>query len=420
MPKQHPALLLIPILLLRLLPGSAQQAKPSPPPKPKPHLFLTTARTQLVLGKIPFRNVGVNIPNLFERFLHGEDASAITSLTNAKDAGVRCVRCFGTTWGSADFGLFQTDPTRWFAAYDRMLAAADKANIAVIPSLLFNIQMLPEYVRKTSGKDEQVVDYLTPGSASNALAVAYVTAVVSRYKNDTRILFWEIGNEYNLEADLSAQLKPRLANQIPSSDQVQAFLTQMATLIKKLDKNHLVTSGNADMRPAAWHLRQTRLAHRNDSDPNNYPMDWTKDSFTQYVEMLRFFNPPPLDIVSVHQYPPGSETPFWLVENDDYALAIPWTQSACERIGKPLFVGEVGQKIYLDGKEQPALWLKDFLRRMTFDAPPLSAIWAWEYDMDNPAQSPYALAKSRTPTLLEILANTNQAIALRLSQNLYR
>jgi hypothetical protein len=381
------------------------------------HLF----RGRLNRNLIRYRNIGANIPDLFERFLRGDDAGAIATLTRARDAGVRFVRCFGTTWGPENFGLFEADRARWFGAFDRMLAAADAASIAVVPSLLFNIRMLPDYVRQKTGKVEGVTDYLTPGSASNSLAVTYVTEVVSRYRNDPRVLLWEIGNEYNLEADLSAQWKQRPASDIPNSDQVQAFLIQIAKLIKGLDRRHLVTSGNSDMRPYAWHIRQAMLAHRKDANPTDYPMDWMKDSYDQYKQMLAFFNPPPLDIISVHQYPPGKDTPFWLMENDDYAFVLPWTRRASDILGKPLFVGEFAQKTYVDGKEQETPWLLDFLKRLVGSsassfsgAAPLAAVWSWEFDPENPDQSPYSLSPERTPAAIRAIAQANAAIRIAI------
>jgi hypothetical protein len=390
--------------------GSAQAQQPPRRQRPRQPLFLKTERTRLVLGQRLFRNVGVNIPDLFERFLRGEEESAKAALHSAQLAGVRFVRCWGTTWGAEGFGTFEKEPTRWFAAFDRMLEVAAAERIRVVPSLLFNPNMIPDYVRRMTGREEHIVDYLKPGSASNALAVRYVTAIVERYKNEPRVLFWEIGNEYNLEADLSAQHKPRPANQIPTSDHIRDFLVQIATLIKRLDKNHLVTSGNADMRPAAWHLRQAMLANREKPNPHDYPMDWRKDSFRQYAEMLAFFNPLPLDIISVHQYPPGKETPDWIVENDDYAFVLPWTRTASDEIGRPLFVGEFAQKIFEDGKENRGLWTRDFLKRMEMDSAPVGALWAWDFRPDDPSQAPYSLSPARTPGIIRVLGEVNALI----------
>src|SRR5437870_3860900 len=41
-----------------------------------------------------FRNVGVNIPDLFERFLKDDDANARKTLERAASIGARMARCF--------------------------------------------------------------------------------------------------------------------------------------------------------------------------------------------------------------------------------------------------------------------------------------------------------------------------------------
>lgn len=372
--------------------------------------FLKIHGNRLYLGDKPFHNVGANLPDLFERFLRGEDEKAIRTLKTAREAGIRVARCFGSTWGPELFPIFENDRERWLSAYDRMLAAADREGIYVIPSLLFNANMLPWHVQRNRGKDEHIVDFLTPGTLANDLAVTYVTTIVERYKNDPRILMWEIGNEYNLEADLSKQWKDRPANQIPTSDQIRAFLIQMATLIKRIDTNHPVTSGNSDMRSYAWHIRQARLKNRNAPDPLNYPMDWTKDSYEQYVEMLRFFNPPPLDVLSVHLYPPGRDHASWLPQDDNRSLMLPWARRAADSLKMPLLVGEFAQKIWEAGKELEAHWVTDFLRQVREGAAPIALIWSWEFDEENPTQSPYTVSRERTPNLLRLLTETNRAI----------
>lgn len=402
-------------LMLFFLCASALLAQQKQPivKKPGKPVFLRAQRTHLYLGKQEFLNVGVNIPDLFERFLNGQAQSGKISLQTAKGAGALFARCWGTTWGPDNFGVFEKEPLRWFAAFDAMLAAADAEGMTVVPSLLWNPHMLSEYVRRTTGKNEYIVDMLRSGSTSNALALRYVAAIVERYKNDARVLFWEIGNEYNLEADISLQhdaaekRKPRAANQVPTSDDVHDFLVQIATRIKQIDKKHLVTSGNADMRPASWHLRQAMLAYREKTNPLDFPMDWRKDSFNQYQEMLAFFNPEPLDIISVHQYPAGNDPPGWLEPNDEYAFAIPWTRTAADSAAKPLFVGEFGQTVYVDGKEQNASWTHDFLKRLRAQTAPISAIWSWDFNLTDPNHAPMTLTPERTPILVKDMGAVN-------------
>ena len=418
--------------MLLLLPACAQgtptappqptvKTAPKKPPRPpklpqvdRAKQILRADHAQLFRGKLEFRNIGANIPDLFERYLSDDDVAAKKMLTDAQGAGVRFARCFGTTWGPERFGLFETDRRRWLAAFDRMLLAADRHGIAVVPSLLFNIRMLPDYVQRKTGRQEGVVGCLTSGTASNGLAVTYVTALVTRYRTDPRVLFWEIGNEYNLEADLSLQWKARPLNEVPTSDQIRAFLAQIGTVIKRLDRKHLVTSGNSDMRPAAWHLQQARLAHRSAADPLNFPLDWTKDTFAQYTEMLRFFSPPPLDLVSVHQYAPDPKQPdasdvSWLLPDHEHAVLLSWARVASQSLQQPLFVGEFGETFVLDGKPQPALWTQDFMTRLPIGTAPIAAVWAWEFMQDGKA-TPNTLTPETTPDLIGLLTTTNRTI----------
>ena len=388
---------------------SSSQTRAAKPVKPQ---FLKVYGTRLTLGGKTYRNIGANIPDLFLKFLNGQDADAIASLRRADDAGIRCVRCFGGSWGPDELTIFDKEPARWLGAFDRMLAACNTAHITVVPSLLFNIQQIPDYIRKTSGKEERVVEFLTPGSLSNNFAVKYVTTMVSRYKDDPRVLFWEIGNEYNLEADLSFQLKNLPDNQLPTSDHIRSFLIQIGSLIKRMDRHHLVTSGNSDMRPAAWHLRQQMLKFHTSAHPRDYAMDWSRDLYEQYVRMLEFFNPAPMDIVSVHLYGEKENAPLWITRDGEHAFELPWIVAAADRIGKPTFVGEFGEKLFVDGKEQDGKWDSDQMQRIQDGGGPLSMIWSWEYSSDDPAQAVYAITELHTPEMVTRLKTANQALKL--------
>lgn len=396
----------------------AIELKEAPLPRHSP--FLKVKGTQLVRSGRLFRNVGANIPDLFVRFLHGDDRGATQTLKNAASIGIEAVRCFGSTWLWDDFQIFEHDRSRWLKAYDRTVAAAGDNGIGLVPSLLFNIGMIPHYVRKYRGKpNEHVVDLCTPGSLSNRLAVEYVTTIVERYRDDARVLFWEVGNEYNLAADLSAQWKQRPNNEIPTSNNIRDFLHQMAALIRRHDSNHAITSGNADMRPYAWHIRQAMLKHQHNADPFNYPMDWRDDTFAEYKEMMRWFNPPPIDVVSVHQYPPkvSGDVGSWLKPKFDLNRdqMLPYSRQVTDSMSCALYLGEFGGPVYQDGKEISSPFVLDVLRQVRASVVQLATIWSWEFYNGDPAQNPTTLSLTRTPQLAAIIRETNQGLSARSS-----
>src|SRR5579871_1590749 len=256
MPQHVPMRLPILIAVLLSLPFrsiGAQTAPASKPPPQKPALFLQVRDQQLFLGQLPFRNVGANIPDLFERFLRGDDAGATQALSDARAAGVRCVRFAGMPRAANTARTFATDQARWLNAWDRMLTAANSHELALIPSLLYDVRTLSEVAAGTSGT-VNAADSLDADTPANRLAVAYVTAIVTRYRNDPRILFWEIGNEINLLAARNSTDAAPSPSTLSISDRVRAFLSQMASLIHRLDKRHPVTSGNGDLPTDAAHL----------------------------------------------------------------------------------------------------------------------------------------------------------------------
>lgn len=368
--------------------------------KPAKPLFLAVQKTQFFLGTLPYRNIGVNIPDLFTRFLEGHDASAVQALTQARNSGVLFARCAGTAERADVFATFTQSPDRWFDAFDRMLAAADSLHMMLVPSLLYDAHVLPDYTGKNESRPDTIAEYLTPGSASNALAVRYVTAIVTRYRQDPRILFWEIGDAYNRLPESDATV---------TADQVSAFLRQMAVLIHKLDRKHLVASGSGRPAPTAWHQRQAKAGHPAGialADPSGA----VKDTLEQYGEMVRLYNPPEIDIACT-QEDPIAPTPLWVEPNTQHAFVLPWTQYVASQIGKPLFVCRFAQQTQAKGQEQAQPWTFDFLRRMQNEGAPLSALWTWEPEAPEAAAAAFAWSPTQTPTLVNALAVTNDAIA---------
>ena len=64
--------------------------------------------------------------------------------------------------------------------------------------------------------------------------------IVTRYKNSDAIMAWELANEPRCGADGSRNL-PRSAN--CTTDLLTAWIDEMSTYIRSLDKNHLITWG---------------------------------------------------------------------------------------------------------------------------------------------------------------------------------
>ncbi len=372
---------------------------------------------ELWRGNYEFTNIGVNIPDLFVRFLNNRDGDAIAAMKDASKVGARFVRCDGCTRSASEFQRYVTDKGSWLAAFQRMLSAADELGISIVPVLLPDIHTIPAYgvLSPARPQDGSIGAYLSDGTSSNRIAIQYVSSIVTRFKDDPRVLFWEIGDEYNLNADQPAVSGSRTEAECFSSDQVRSFLIELSSTIKAIDKNHLVSSGNADMRPNSWHLRQEMLVHRSDPNKWDYSPDGPTDSFNEYSQMIDFFTPTSIDIVSVHEAPPGLNRVGWLVEDDEHALRLPWSQQAAGSVhadttgapsGKPIFIGAFGQPFLSGDKALPIDWTLDFLRRIRNGPTSLCALSIWDTGDSNPTSA----SVMRSPELASQIAADNLAL----------
>jgi len=157
----------------------------------------------------------------------------------------------------------------------------------------------------------------------------YVRDVVTRYKDSPAIWGWECGNEWNLSADLpnAADHRPpvwptlgtpafRSEEDDMTHEMIVYALAEIAKEIRKYDPDRMISSGNTDPRPSAWHQWQY--------------LTWETDTPAQHAIMLDLQNPDPIDTIGVHYY--------------DASYDINYAMTVSASLKKPLFVGEFGVK----------------------------------------------------------------------------
>lgn len=311
------------------------------------------------------RPLGVDLPFLAPYYFNppplGPD-EARRQLDLASQRGITHARFFASQyWPSQMLDPatgWLTNPDAYFARFDQLFADAHSRGIRLIPSLLQNSYLFPDLMGEPRGM------LFVPGSRSRQLAERYITEFVTRYRGNDTVLFWEIGNELNLGADLDStcdastpggcdiaplygtpNFRSSADNYLSSSslagiksaqEDLGQFTADLAQLIHSLDPTRSISSGDSVMRGSAYHLA-SRAA---------YP-DWTgygtlADSETQYAAMLAYLHPAPVDLVSMHPYP-GVD----LARFGDFDVAgssfIAGTQSLARAMGKQLYVGEFGE-----------------------------------------------------------------------------
>ena len=302
--------------------------------------FLARQGNDLVLGGAPFHELSFNKFDLLAQFSPalggdwgdrgpGTVAAAEAALGTLGSKGFRVVRVAVSPYSASGFegAFFDADPARQaqerrelFAAFDQMLDACDRHGIRIVPTLLWQIEALT----KLGGQPLRAT-MTDPDSLGRRRVAEFVRAVVTRYRDRPTIAMWEVGNEYNLVADIQW---PQFD---VTSDQVAAYVHDVATLVRSIDANHLITTGDSAPRPAAMHLLRAVRAGKE--------VDWTPDSADELIEYLRLMNADPIDVISIHYA-------------DDAMISLGGTRGSPENlrfyvraaaeIGKPLFVGEIG------------------------------------------------------------------------------
>ncbi len=361
-----------------------------------PTRFLKAGTAQLFMGGRAYRNIGVTIPDLFTRFLTAPSAATLQALRDAHRAGARFVRT-GLLRDSSTVHLFQNSPRQFLERFEAMEAACAAQKLALVPSLCFDTAAL---CRAAGGWDGKGIPPLyQPGSPASLLLNSCARQMAARFHSDPRILFWEIGDALNRNADTSPSE--------PSSEQVRALLETVAQTLHRSDRHHMVCSGNGALRPDAWHLHLQRLANADLPAGPPRPLD----TLQQMRDILLLQNPPGIDILSVHLHENPVYTPSWLLPTPNEDMELPWLQAVCLQLGRPLFLGAFGQAIHgVKGGQNPAPWLLDTLRRLQASGMPLAAVRNWEPEEPALAAKPGALSWKRTPRMVVALAIANSVI----------
>jgi hypothetical protein len=311
--------------------------------------------------------MGLNKFELFEQYLglkrvYGTATNAIQSMDDAKKYGFRYMRINAGGYCASDFAGWQQDPDTWWSAFDQMVADASARGIALIPDIAWNEWAFPDLA------GEPLAKLFDTTSKTNQLVKQYASQLVSRYKNNPAILFWELGNELNLGADLDQTVQAgdscnkgaASAADDYTTDQMIAYVADLAAFIKSIDPHHQISSGYSRPRPYAQHLR---------ASPQWLKADFTRDSFSQMESYLRDTYPANVDLISVHMYPSTAATPDWTISD---------LQKAAANIGKPMFVGEFGQYDANGNWETETPFVDNVLAHIMSARTPYSAPWRWE------------------------------------------
>jgi hypothetical protein len=100
----------------------------------------------------------------------------------------------------SDLAMWLDDPSQYWASMDLMMEDLRAANICVIPVLIWNKYQFPAMASEPLGA---LMHNAT--SASWRLLERFIREFVTRYRSNTNLLFYDLTNELNLDADIDLE-----------------------------------------------------------------------------------------------------------------------------------------------------------------------------------------------------------------------
>lgn len=310
----------------------------------------------IMLEGKPFYGFGVNY---FGAFSHYEDGYLPDpqifkdGFAGMAEHNIPFVR-IALGYYSAFYDRYDADPQGTLAKIREVLDAAEAQHVGVILSLFWHDAALPEHV------GEKRADMGEAESRTLAYAVEFTTTIVKEFADHRALWGWEVGNEYNLDADLCDRnlqmfLPAGFTYDNPTgrdyftSDEAAFFFEAVASTIRKYDGYRLITNGCSEMRTCAWSMHKATMRLKDD---HLWDINWSQDTRKAFEKAIDLYTPDSVDTVSFHfqSGSSGAETPSYTLSYPVFAgeeaLTVPgfldaYVQAA-KAAGKALYLGEFG------------------------------------------------------------------------------
>ena len=330
------------------------------------------------------------------------------AIADAHDIGVPFLRISATGYAPSVYGkpgdldLWRRDPSAYWTLFDQMMADLHANGMRAVLTIVWNPSQFPAMTGETLP-----VMMRNPASKSYTLLSQYVTEFATRYRSHPALMFYELTNEMNLSADIDLVGYCRRSQPAPqcvplgnyTTEDLVAFTGRLAGLIRKIDPTHPISSGFSVPRFNAEGLRENPEWKAGKAAP--------ADTRDQFEHILRDSNEA-ADVISVHLYGTDDNKRFG---SDDAAALLTEVKKAADHIGKPLFVGEIGDDHALTAGANS--FSARMLRNIVELRVPYSAVWVWEFYQSKPyatydsAADDFSLEPGYTDQMIEKLKQAN-------------
>ena len=317
---------------------------------PGKQLGLYVEDGKLMLAGKEFKAIGVNYYDGAWRYFMDPLADDIdAALDRLVEHKVPVARVRFSAWSSEGMDMYKDDPERFFSLVDKCVKKFEEKNIGIIASLAWNPTQYIDY----DGGETITTFMKTTDSEGMQRMLKYFKDIIDRYKYSPAIWGWEVGNEYNLNCNVSGcDLSP---------DVLGAFLDYVCAYIKQYDgSNRVVTSGFSQNRGCSYNL------WKNGS--------WTDDTEEQEHAVMDEYLVENIDMHSIHTYAPLQR---WNKQTVSIKEYLEQNIEHCASKGKVLYIGEYCDDKHA-GTEDDSLAVFQQIHDGIVDAGvPLAMIWMY-------------------------------------------
>ena len=314
----------------------------------------------LMLGGKPFYAFGENNYGTFARWTEGDDKDWFReAIPLFKEYNIPFIRCPFSGYSPDYYTAFDASPSKYLQMMDEVVKCAEENQLGLIVSLAWLEIAIPTHV------GEKRSAFGDPNSKTIQYSKYYVSKIVERFKDSPAVWGWEIGNEYNLGADLC---DPSLKNWAPTyftvgevngfdyytSTELNCYYSEIAKTIREIDPDRMISNGNGEMRSFAYASYINSTQHINQEN-HTWEVDWTCNSRDEFYFMSEFLTPDPMDTLSFHfQHATlGSSTPSYILTFNplrdegimDLTGYLSLYADACKNMKKACYFGEFGDML---------------------------------------------------------------------------
>ena len=336
--------------------------------------FVQIRSSHLCLDGTRIRFVGANDFNLLNGYLprSGLTPSGPAQLAEARQAHIRLFKIAMDSSVSSSSQLIRTNPQAYFSSVDSLIADAKSNGVMLNPI----IGRSSSYWSSVTGDD-----YFTVGSKANVLyKTTWVSPIVSHYRNNTQIAWWEIAGE------------PDCCNyNATRTNQIIAWTINMAAYVKSLDSNHI---NGADWSGYVGYSSGTNSLDFSALDKRNACCDIVSLHPYDYNGALNVM------------YRTGISTSNLTGAIDEYVRQV--TNHAHNVLAKPMEFAEYGSNLT---SNPTGRWNQIFMNATLRYDTDSSEAWAWDGSGSIPC-SRWAISTTCTPGLLGAMTYWSDRMSL--------